>query len=263
MDEPRRAHAWHGGGAVSRQRLDEHRRIWRDKPALGRVYEPWFDALIALAGQGARVLEIGAGPGFLAAHAARRRPDLRWVASDVLAVPWNDVVADGGRLPFVDGSFDAVLCLDLIHHLARPRDFFTEAARVLRPGGRLAAIEPWVSPFSYPIYRWLHEEGCDPGIDPWDPFAAHTGTKEAFEGNGALAWRVVGSGDEEAWRGMGLQRPTVRRLNAFGHLLSLGFREGSLLPASLVPLTNRIDAWTRPLARLTAMRAMVVWDKRS
>ena len=145
-----------------------------------------------------------------------------------------------------------MVCLDLVHHLARPRDFFAEAARVLRPGGRLAAIEPWVSPMSYPIYRWLHEEGCDLGIDPWDPFAARAGAKEAFEGNGALTWRVVRSGDARQWAGMGLGPPRVRALNAFGYLLTLGFRKGSLLPtgagAARAP-RRRPDASARPAHR--------------
>ena len=246
---------------MSRERLDEHRRIWAGKPVLEGVYAPWFDALLAQAGSGHRVLEIGAGPGFLGAHARRRRPDLRWVATDIIGAPWNDVAADAGRLPFRGASFDAVVCLDLVHHLARPRDFFAEAARVLRPAGRLAAIEPWVTPMSYPIYRWLHEEGCDLGIDPWDPFAASAGAKEAFEGNGALTWRVVGSGDASLWAGLGLGPPRVRRLNSFSYLLSLGFRPGSLLPLKLVPLARRIDDLTRALAPLTAMRAMVVWDR--
>jgi len=244
---------------MSLERLREHRRTWAEKPVLAAVYEPWFAALLGQAPAGARVLEIGAGPGFLREHAARRRPDLRWIATDIIGTPWNDVAADGTRLPFADGAFEAVLCLDLLHHLARPRDFFVETARVLAPGGRLAAVEPWVTPLSYPIYRWTHEEGCDLGIDPWAPFG--TGPKEAFEGNGALAWRVVRGGSDAEWAAMGLGSPRVRRLNAFGYLLSLGFRRGSLLPRPLAPLARWIDGATRALAPLTAMRALVVWDK--
>jgi SAM-dependent methyltransferase len=244
---------------VSRERLDEHRRTWARKPVLRAVYGPWFDALLEQAGPGARVLEVGAGPGFMAAHARERRPDLRWIATDIIAAPWNDVAADGARLPFANAAFDAVACLDLVHHLASPAGFFAEAARVLTPGGRLAAIEPWVSPLSYPIYRWAHEEGCDLGIDPWRPFGA--GPKEAFEGNGALAWRVVRAGGAEAWGRLGLGAPRVRRLNAFGYLLSLGFKPRSLLPSWLAPATRRVDRWTAPLASLTAMRALIVWER--
>jgi hypothetical protein len=55
--------------------------------------------------------------------------------------------------------------------------------------------------------------------------------------------------------------PRVTRINAFAYVLSLGFRRGSLLPLSLAPLARRLDEWTSPLAPLTAMRALAVWEK--
>lgn len=42
------------------------------------------------------------------------------------------------RLPYADASFDAVLCAVSIQYLTRPLAVFAEAARVLRPGGRVA-----------------------------------------------------------------------------------------------------------------------------
>lgn len=49
----------------------------------------------------------------------------------------NFIVGDAENLPFEPQSFDAVLCSNSFHHYPRPDRFFTEAARVLRPGGRL------------------------------------------------------------------------------------------------------------------------------
>jgi SAM-dependent methyltransferase len=43
----------------------------------------------------------------------------------------------GGRLPFGDGAFDAVLCVDSIVHLPDRFGTLREWARLLRPGGRL------------------------------------------------------------------------------------------------------------------------------
>jgi hypothetical protein len=53
----------------------------------------------------------------------------------------------------------------------------------------------------------------------------------------------------------------VRAINAFAYILTLGFRRASLLPLKLVPFARRIDQATRAIAPLTAMRAMVVWDR--
>lgn len=46
-------------------------------------------------------------------------------------------VADAGRLPFREGSFDAVLLTDALHHLPDRRAALAEAHRVCRPGGVL------------------------------------------------------------------------------------------------------------------------------
>jgi ubiquinone/menaquinone biosynthesis C-methylase UbiE len=46
-------------------------------------------------------------------------------------------LADAESLPYPDGSFDVVTSRIAPHHFAAPQRFITEAARVLRPGGRL------------------------------------------------------------------------------------------------------------------------------
>src|SRR5512147_2187323 len=133
---------------MSVERLLEHRRLWAAKPVLARVYEPWFDALLEAAPRGARVLEVGAGPGLFEPWARQARPDLRWVASDLHVMPWNDLAADAGRLPLRDACVGAVVGLDVLHHFASPAAFFAEAARVPAPGGRIALVEPWITPLS-------------------------------------------------------------------------------------------------------------------
>jgi SAM-dependent methyltransferase len=62
-----------------------------------------------------------------------------------IAERMNSVVAVAEELPFPDRTFDAVYAGGTVHHmtteLAMP-----EASRVLRRGGRFAAIEPWRAP---------------------------------------------------------------------------------------------------------------------
>jgi len=48
---------------------------------------------------------------------------------------------DGAQLPVADGSVDAVLILDALHHVADQQGVIAESARVLCPGGVLVVLE--------------------------------------------------------------------------------------------------------------------------
>lgn len=245
---------------MSLDRLLEHRRLWRIKPSLAEAYGVWFESLLETIPPSARVLEVGAGPGLLSEYGRTHRPDLDWVASDLLEAPWNDLVADGLRLPFADGTFDAIAAVDLVHHLARPAAFFAEAARVLRSPGHIVVIEPWVTVLSYPIYRFLHQEGCRLRLDPWDPFPARE-EKEAFDGDSGVVWRLLRDTAAVHWEGLGFRAPGLDLFNGFAYLATLGFRPGSLLPPAAAPWLSMFDRWSRPLSSLLALRARVVWEK--
>ena len=53
------------------------------------------------------------------------------------------VQADASQpLPFPDGSFDAILCLDALNHLPGRAGVFADWARLLAPGGRLLVTDP-------------------------------------------------------------------------------------------------------------------------
>ena len=246
---------------MSLERLAEHRALWQKKPLLQDVYAPWFEALLAEVPAGGRALEVGAGPGFLAPFAQARGGSRRLVSVDVVPAPWNAVSADAQRLPFVSGAFDAVLALDVLHHLSEPARFFEESVRVLKSGGRIAVVEPWVTPFSYPIYKWLHEETCRSGLDHWRPFTSGDG-KEPFEGDAGIFTQLMKRTGEGQWRALGLHPPRRRLVNCMAYVLTLGFQKGTLLPRPLAPLMMAVDRWTAPLSPLLALRAVVVWERR-
>jgi SAM-dependent methyltransferase len=65
--------------------------------------------------------------------------------------PARVLAADCLRLPLATGTQDVVIVQGGLHHLPTlPTDLLTfldEVTRVLRPGGRFAAVEPWDTPF--------------------------------------------------------------------------------------------------------------------
>lgn len=50
---------------------------------------------------------------------------------------------DGKKLPFDDGSFDHVLCTEVLEHVPDPAAFLLDLNRVLRRGGILILTVPW------------------------------------------------------------------------------------------------------------------------
>ena len=243
---------------MSLHRLLEHRRLWEQKPELGAAYGVWFERLLDQIPPHTHVLEVGAGPGFLAEAARVRRPDLRWTATDLLPTPWNDVAADAGGLPLATASVGAVVGIDVLHHLPKPADFFREAARVLGGVGHLSLVEPWITPLGWLVYRFFHQEECRLRVDPWDPFPGSD--KDSFDGNAAVPWLLQRRTPEWEWRHLGFEPPRWCGLNAFAYLLSLGFREASLLPRGMVQPLLALDRWTRVLSPLLGLRALLVWS---
>lgn len=245
---------------MSRALLQEHRQVFASKTVLRDIYARWFDLLILDLPQRSRVLETGAGPGLFAEHVRARRPDLRWTAIDIVQTPWNDAVADVHRMPFRSASFDAVVGIDFVHHLANPLDFVREVARVLKPGCELRVVEPWVSLFSYPIYRFLHQEGCRLDLDPTQPFSRGE-AKDPFDGDAGVTRALVQKVTPGMWTALDVESPRKREINAFAYLASLGFKRGSLLPRPLLSPLLFLDEWVpkKPFA----LRVELRWTRKA
>ena len=63
----------------------------------------------------------------------------------------TDVLGVGEELPFRDGCFDAVLSLAVLEHVKDPVRCAQEIVRVLKPGGELYAVVPFLQPLhGYP-----------------------------------------------------------------------------------------------------------------
>lgn len=101
----------------------------RPDDALLDVACGWGEFLVTYAAQARRVAGVDLAPAKVAL--ARERLADR-IANGTAEV----VVADAGRLPWPDGSFTAVTCMDAFPFFADPQAVLAEMYRVLQPGGR-------------------------------------------------------------------------------------------------------------------------------
>jgi SAM-dependent methyltransferase len=64
---------------------------------------------------------------------------------DVLAcMPGRGTVGDILRMPFSDGTFDSVLCLHVLEHVADDRQAIRELYRIVKPGGQMTIMVPFM-----------------------------------------------------------------------------------------------------------------------
>lgn len=111
------------------------------------------------------VLIVGGGAIGAGAEALYEHPEVRLVGFDLYASPHVQLIADAHRMPFADGTFDAVWIQAVLEHVLEPQAVVGEVERVLRPGGLVYAETPFLQPvhegpydftrFTDSGHRWL------------------------------------------------------------------------------------------------------------
>jgi SAM-dependent methyltransferase len=232
-----------------------YREVWERKPALREVYGDIYRRMAAMTVPGP-TLEIGGGSGNFKDFA----PNV--VSSDILTAPWLDLVCDAQRLPFTGDSFSNIVMVDVIHHVESPLRFLQEAARVLKPGGRLIFCEPGITPLSGLFYKMFHDEPVDMSVDPLAATSI-SADKDPYDSNQAIPTLLVGRYREATARAV--PQLTLERVDRFSFVawpLSGGFQPWCLLPHAMArPLLEVEWAARHIVGRLAAFRLIAVYRK--
>jgi SAM-dependent methyltransferase len=109
-------------------------------------------------GEGYRVLDVGCGPKPYYPFFAERASE--YVGVDVVDNPVAELRGPVEALPVEDGTFDLVLCTQVLEHCDDPVQAVRELRRVTAPGGRVLASThgvQWYHPSPVDYWRWTHE----------------------------------------------------------------------------------------------------------
>jgi SAM-dependent methyltransferase len=108
-------------------------------------------------GDGYRVLDVGCGPKPYYPFFAERASE--YVGVDVVDNPAAELRGSVESLPVEDGSFDVVLCTQVLEHCDDPVQAVRELRRVTAPGGRVLASTHGVQvyhPSPQDYWRWTY-----------------------------------------------------------------------------------------------------------
>lgn len=149
-----------------------------EQPEPARFYRPLAEDIAQLIGalaldtaglplDGARILDVGGGPGyFLDAFASRGawyvglEPDAGEMSAAGITVA-NAVRGSGAALPFADGTFDVTYSSNVAEHIPNFAAMGDEMVRVTRPGGLVVlSYTVWLGPFGgHETGVWQHYVG--------------------------------------------------------------------------------------------------------
>jgi SAM-dependent methyltransferase len=123
-----------------------------------------LDRYLPHEGVGLKLLDAGCGSGYALQTYSERGFECAGVDAAEAMVdqarmlnPSLDVrLGDISTLPFESGTFDVILCMEVVRYLPNPRPAFSEFYRVLRTGGiAFVTATPPLTLTGYPTFNWL------------------------------------------------------------------------------------------------------------
>ncbi len=239
---------------INYTKLLEHREIWGKKAIVREVYTDWYNLILENVIEG-KIVEIGSGPGNFSQYYPKA------ISSDIIFCPWLNLVFDATTMPFQDKSIENFVMVDVLHHLSDIYYFFDEIVRVLKDKGRLLLLEPYISPLSYLIYKYIHRE---PVILSNKILINHEINKKLISENQGLLtilfWKEI-----KRFRELYPQINVIKKMlmGFFLYPLSGGFEYPCFIPSRVISIANLIEKLLKPFAKLLAFRSFVVIEKNS
>lgn len=206
---------------------------------------------------GERVLEIGAGFGIVSLYVDK----IKVVSTDLHCEKWIRAAADAMSLPFRDSAFDAVVCLNVLHHLPYPRRAIEEMVRVVCPGGVLLIAEPHASLLMRMVLWITGHEYIDWKADPLGTASCQTRNDKPRGGNNAIGDLLFGNlaRFQQAFPYLRVEDHRFSECLTFLNSGGVGFRVPCIpLPQFALKLVGKIDSWLMKYPRVFPLCREVV-----
>lgn len=242
---------------LHQQSIHKNIQSWHQKPLLQKLYADFYSLIAKNLSNlpDAKIVELGSGLGNI------RNVIPNCLRTDLFPNPWIDQIENAYKLSFADESISDLILTDVFHHLRYPGTALQEFARVLRKGGRVIMLEPYMSALGLLVYgiphdepiaiinkiKWEAPEGWSP--ENIDYYAAQGNATRIFVGNTfrseLIDWHKI----------------KTMRLSATAYVASGGFSKPQLYPTSMFPLIKKLEKVFDLFPTLFATRLLVILEK--
>lgn len=237
--------------------IHENLKRWNEKPLLKTVYMDLFSKMLPfiLDDKDSRTVEIGSGIGQI----KEIIPDC--ITTDIFPNDRIDQVESIYDLSFTDNEISNMIMLHVFHHLRYPGTALYELHRVMKIGGRVIILDPYISVLGRLVYGPLHHEpiAMKDKIN-WDApeeFLVADDSYYAAQGNASrIFWRNEFGAELKGWK-----RVAVKRYSTIPYILSGGYSKPQMSPAWALGVMKVMEKVCDTMPGLLGMCLLVVLEK--
>ncbi len=237
--------------------INKNIEYWNRKPLLHVLYGDFYQLISQNLSNlpDSKIVELGSGLG----NIKEVIPDC--LRTDLFPNPWIDQVENAYKLTFAKESVSDLILTDVFHHLRYPGGALQEFYRVLRKGGRVIMLEPYISVLGLLVYGAFHSEpiGFTQKIEWFPPqgWSAEDIDYYAAQGNATRVFITNRFRSElKRW-----QKIKTIRLSALAYAASGGYSGPQLYPKSILLLIKGLEKILNLFPFLFATRLLVILEK--
>lgn len=214
-----------------------YRRIYWE--ALNVIYDELTNPI--------KVLEIGSGE-----HGFIKEIDSNIITSDIEYFKNCDYIINAEHLPFDGGELNAIIGIQVLHHIKNIDNFLREAVRTVKPNGLVVLIEPNWGPVSTVLHKYFHNE-------PYDKKQSFESALYTNDTNQAVSYVLFKKYKKQFLQYMAqLSFLKTKKLSFLEYIMSGGFNCKLSAPASFMNFFRTIDNMLAPFMDILAIHQMIV-----
>lgn len=230
--------------------------IFKNKPFFKEIYKRIYceilESIYINTDNPQKILEIGSG-----GHGFIKEIDNKVITSDIEKHKNCDLVVNAESIPFGNGTLDAIIGIQVFHHIIHPSDFLHEAVRTVRANGVIILFEPSYGPVSTLLHTFFHSE----------PFEKKQSFEDAMYSNKinqAVSYVLFKKHKKKLLKNIPqLSVVKIKKRSFLEYIMSGGFHHKAYAPPKLMTLFREIDKLLMPFMGLLSIHQIIILKRKA